>query len=229
MTEFVVENLAASYGKVRVLECVNLQVRSGEIVGLIGGNGAGKSTTLKAVSGTVARASGRVLIDGKEMGPRPEVMARHGVSHVPEGRRLFASLSVEQNIRMGALAAGRRLGGGDIGHLYRIFPACEGLAGRRAGSLSGGEQQMVAILRGLASKPRVLMVDEVNLGLAPIVVDGLVRSLLDAASELSLGVLLVDQNVNMLKKICSRVYVLKNGRSQELTGEEGELESIYFN
>ena len=228
MAELIIDQLSVSYGKVQVLENVQFRVASGEVVGLIGGNGAGKSTTLRAVSGVIQRSSGSVTVDSVTVRARAESASRAGISHVPEGRRLFANLTVDQNLRLGALAAGHDLKRADFERFYTHFPACKELGGRRAAALSGGEQQMIAILRGLAAKPKFLMVDEVCLGLAPIVVDNLVESMIQVAAEFSLGLLLVDQNVTMLKKTCNRIYILHNGKTKEMSGTDEDLRSVYF-
>jgi branched-chain amino acid transport system ATP-binding protein len=193
-----VEDLEVRYGAAVALRGVSLQVRQAEMVALVGANGAGKTTLLNAVSGILAPSVGTIRCAGR-------------VAHVPEGRELFADLSVEDNLRLGAWRTGSR----DPSPVYEVFPRLAQLAKRRAGSLSGGEQQMVAIGRALMARPDLLMVDEMSQGLAPQVVDALSDHLVRLNRERGLSVLLVEQNARLALEICSRAYVLETGRVVE--------------
>lgn len=218
-----------SFGSVRVLTDVNLTVGAGQVVGLVGPNGAGKTTTLRGISAVVKRQSGSVAVDGVPCPDRPDVVARLGIAHVPEGRGLFPELTVESNIRFGAVAIGKRVTGQALASVIDMFPQLEMLLKRKAGSLSGGEQQMVAIGRGLVARPKVLMVDELSLGLAPKIVTDVLSVLSDTAREDGLGLLLVDQNVRALARVCDEVYTLRHGRSGSIElGDEAFVEAAYF-
>ena len=199
------------YGSVAAVRGLSLEVRRGEVVGLIGPNGAGKSTALHAVMGAVPIAAGEILIDGVPVdGRAPETIARSGVALVPEGRRVFGSFSVEENLRVG-LAARR---GGDAGEalreVYGIFPVLEEFRRRPAGALSGGQQQQLAIARALVAGPELLLLDEPSLGLAPTVVDS-VFAALAAVRERGVTVLLVEQRAQRTVAFADRTYVLANG------------------
>jgi branched-chain amino acid transport system ATP-binding protein len=204
-------DVEARYGQVRALEGVSLAVEQGQIVAVLGANGAGKTTTLRSISGTVKR-SGQILFDGKPLGRRgPESVARLGVAHVPEGRGTFAELSVEENLKLGAYV---RRGGStddDIARISTYFPWIATRLGQHAGTLSGGEQQMLALARALMSHPRMLLLDEPSLGLAPLIV----RQIFDAIRELNkrekLTVFLVEQNAFHALKLAHRGYVMVNG------------------
>lgn len=222
-----VSGLEVSRGAARVLERVDLRVARGDVVGLAGANGAGKTTALRAISG-LERRRGSVTVDGVELPTRPDAVVRRGVSHVPEGRGLMPSLTVQQNLEYGAIAAGQRYGSQAAREIEEVFPALGRLRRRRAGSLSGGEQQMVAIGRGLASNPRYLLVDELSLGLAPKIVEQLLMALVEVAQARSIGLLLVDQNVLALRQSCRRVYFLVDGCSHEATGSSEEFMGAYF-
>lgn len=221
--------LTVSYGHARVLEGVDLSVSVGEVVGLVGPNGAGKTTTLRAISGIVRRKSGSITVDGQELRKRPDFVAAHGVIHVPEGRGLMPTLTVTQNLRLGALAVGHDLDATARQSVIEVFPALEAHMDKRAGLLSGGEQQMVAVARGLVMHPRVLMVDELSLGLAPKIVTDLLRTLAVIAKERQVGLLLVDQNVRALAETCDRLYYLEDGAAHLSDPDDEEvLQSVYF-
>lgn len=227
-TELAIRDLHVSYGAVRVLQGVDLQVRAGEIAAIVGPNGAGKTTTLRAVSGLVPR-TGEILLGGRPLSTRPDMVASSGVVHVPEGRGLMSSLTVRQNLRFGAAAVRRKFGDDELTMVGEFFPAVLRLLDRRAGSLSGGEQQMVAIGRGLLAKPTILMVDELSLGLAPRIVTEVLGRLVEAAAEQKIGILLVDQNVRALAEICDRTYVLSDGRATVVdAGNEEFVRAIYL-
>lgn len=221
-----ITDLRVRFGSARVIDGLSLVVAPGEIVGLAGRNGAGKTTTLRAISGLATRSGGRIELDGTRVPQRPESVARFGISHVPEGRGIFPDLTVEENIRLGLVRSH-----GEVAQLRAsledAFPVVARLRTQKAGRLSGGEQQMTALFRGLISKPRVLLVDEMSLGLSP-------RALLTAIEALSalgrrhqIGVLVVDQNSRMLHDHCDRVYLLNDGRVR-LWDDATNIASAYF-
>lgn len=202
-----VSGLGAGYGRVQVLYDVDLTVGDGEIVALVGSNGAGKSTLLRTISGVLAPMRGSVLWRGEEIGGRsPERIVELGLAHVPEGRRLFPGLTVRENLRIGAY----RRGDGDLDRALEVFPHLNGRLGQVAGSLSGGEQQMCAIARGLMSDPELLMVDEVSLGLAPKLVEQMLDQL-RAVTRTGTSLLLVEQDVEAAMEVAGRSYVLETG------------------
>jgi branched-chain amino acid transport system ATP-binding protein len=204
-------DLAVDYGGVSAVRGVSLTVEQGEIVGLIGPNGAGKSTTLHAVTGLVPSASGDVLVEGRSLrGRSPEAVARAGVALVPEGRRLFGELTVEENLRLG-LAPNRAADGeARLADMFQLFPVLEDFRRRPAGALSGGQQQQLAIARALVADPVVLLLDEPSLGLAPTVVD-LVFSTLATIRDRGLAILLVEQRAQRTVALADRTHVLANG------------------
>jgi branched-chain amino acid transport system ATP-binding protein len=207
----VVRDLEVAYGGVPAVRGISFSVTPGEIVGLIGPNGAGKSTTLHAIMGAVA-ARGEITLGGRSLrGRSPEAVARSGVALVPEGRRLFAELTVDENLRLGLAARSSSQGvDDDIAEVLELFPVCAEFRDRHAGALSGGQQQQLAIARALVAKPSVLMLDEPSLGLAPTVVD-LVFSTLQTVAERGIGVLLVEQRAQRTVALASRTHVLANG------------------
>jgi len=224
-----VEGLGVRFGAARVLEDVNIDIGTGEIVGLVGPNGAGKTTTLRAISGLAEPFKGTVRLRGQLLPAGPAAIARTGIAHVPEGRGLIPSLTVRQNLRLALAAIGVRYEAAHWDHVRSVFPLLERLSERQAGLLSGGEQQMVAIARGLVVRPTVLMIDELSLGLAPKIVQELLATLVATVSREKLTLLLVDQNVRALSRICARLYSLNYGRSS-LTAlhDEDVYKSIYF-
>ncbi len=209
-----VEGLQSGYGEVTVLWDVNLAVQEGEITALIGSNGAGKSTLMRTLSGLVAVRAGRIAWRGREIQKSTaEQVLGLGIAHVPEGRRLFSAMSVEDNLIMGAYL--RRLGRAELArsldHVYAIFPKLSERRTQAAGTMSGGEQQMCAIGRGLMSAPRLLMIDELSLGLSPL----LVEQLLEALAKLNrdgLTILVVEQDVVTALEVSSTAYVMDTGR-----------------
>lgn len=207
-----VEGVSIGYGGSPVVRNVSLEVQAGEIVGLIGPNGAGKSTTLHALMGLVPLRDGEVKLDGRSLrGRSPEAIARSGMALVPEGRRLFGELTVEENLQLG-LAARRKNGvaGDPLGDAYALFPILDEFRARPAGVLSGGQQQQLAIARALVAGPRVLLLDEPSLGLAPTVVD-LVFSTLGTIRDRGLAILLVEQRAQRTVALADRTHVLANG------------------
>ena len=217
-----VRGLAAGYGETLVLHDIDLDVNTGELVALIGANAAGKSTLLATLSGLVPASAGSVRLAGTELAhARPERIVAAGLIHVPQGRRLFAGLTVERNLRLGAYLRRDANVKADVERVIGVFPALRDKLGRDAATLSGGEQQMVSIARGLMGRPRVLMIDEPSLGLAPNVVD----RLMDVCREINrdgTAVLLVEQDVLVALEIARRAYVLENGRIT-LSGDADEL------
>ena len=203
------EDVSARYGPITALHGVSLTVNEGEIVALLGANGAGKTTTLRAVSGMVRR-SGSVVVGGRKLGRvAPEGVARAGVAHVPEGRGIFAELSVWDNLRMGAYT---RRGRPDFAMVLAYFPWLESRRNQQAGTLSGGEQQMLALARAFLQRPRLLMLDEPSLGLAPIVTREVFRVVTDLNQKEGLAVLVVEQNAAIALASATRAYVLETGR-----------------
>ncbi len=205
-----IDELRVSYGTAVVLDGVSLQIREGEMVGLAGRNGAGKTTTLRAISGMVSSGGGVIRSRGKLLPRDPEGVVRAGIAHVPEGRRVFASLSVEDNLRAAALGAHHEFDAAERERVLELFPPLRGLMQRKAGFLSGGEQQMLAISRGLVARPRLLMIDEVSLGLAPRLAGDMWKAL-SSLSGHELALLVVDQNVRILSAHCNRIYLLDDG------------------
>jgi branched-chain amino acid transport system ATP-binding protein len=204
-----VSGLEAGYNRVQVLWGIDLEVSEREIVALVGSNGAGKTTLLRAISGMISPTAGSVQLDGRTLsGLAPEVVVTAGVAHVPEGRRLFAGLTVRENLRVGAYAG---KGYADIGRAVELFPRLGQRLNQVAGSLSGGEQQMCAIARGLMANPKLIMIDELSLGLAPNLVEQILDRL-TGVTELGTSVLLVDQDVDAALETAARGYVLENGR-----------------
>ena len=216
------DGVAARYGPVQALYNVSLVVREGEIVAVLGANGAGKTTTLRAISGTVSR-SGVIELDGKQLKGGPEAAARTGIAHVPEGRGTFVDLTVTENLRLGAYSRRRdRSVKEDIKRIAEYFPWMTERGGQRAGTLSGGEQQMLALGRALMGRPKLLLLDEPSLGLAPLVVREFFRIVRELNEKEGLTVLVVEQDARIALNASSRAYVLEVGRVA-LTGTSNEL------
>jgi branched-chain amino acid transport system ATP-binding protein len=212
VTLLEVTALTAGYGRVEVLHGIDATVAGNEIVALVGANGAGKTTLLRSISGQVVVSGGRICFAGADITGRPvESVVRRGLAHVPEGRRLFAGLSVRDNLRLGGWTRGngaRR--SADLDPVLALFPPLAARLGQVAGTLSGGEQQMCAIARGLMSHPKLIMIDELSLGLAPVVVDDILARLPEIAAA-GTAVLLVEQDVDTALSISTRAYVLETG------------------
>jgi branched-chain amino acid transport system ATP-binding protein len=211
-----IEDLVVRYGSATALDGVSLTVAAGEMVALVGPNGAGKSTLLKTLSGVLQPAAGRVAVHGR-------------LAHVPEGRLMFPDLTVDDNLRLGAFQLRER----DTAWIYEIMPELLRTRTQRAGTLSGGQQQMVALGRGLMAKPDVLVIDEMSLGLAPLVVQGLARTLADLNVKRRLAMLVVEQNSRLAFSLCERAYVLESGKivahgpTRELA-EDPRVKSVYL-
>ncbi len=227
-----IENLHVSYGGIKALRGVSLEVPDGKIVTLIGANGAGKSTTLRTISGLVKADSGSVSYDGQELLGKPiNKVLETGIAQSPEGRRVFANLTVLENLKAGAYLRKDKDGiEKDIKWVYELFPRLEERNGQLAGTLSGGEQQMLAVGRALMSRPKLLMLDEPSLGLAPLVVQG-IFDIIRTVNQQGVTVLLIEQNANMALKIADYAYVLetglitKSGTGAELLADESIKEA----
>ena len=206
------QDLHLSYGGIRALKGVSIQVNEGEIVSLIGANGAGKSTTLRAISGLERAQSGKILYNGEDITGKPsKYMVQNGLILVPEGRLIFPDMTVLENLKIGAYLRNDRDVEADIQRMYSLFPRLKERAWQMAGTLSGGEQQMLAVGRALMSKPKLLMMDEPSLGLAPLVVKD-IFSIIRTIRDSGVTVLLIEQNANAALKVADRGYVLETGR-----------------
>ena len=209
-----IKDLAVSYGTITALHDVSLRVGKGDIVTLIGANGAGKSTTLRTISGLLKAQSGSIKYEGEEISNQPphKIVAR-GISHVPEGRMIFANLTVRENLLMGAyLRKKRNELNTEFDFIFGMFPRLKERLLQVAGTLSGGEQQMLAIGRALMSKPRCLMLDEPSLGIAPILVKTIFQKIAEINKSLGITILLVEQNANLALEVSNYGYVLETGR-----------------
>jgi branched-chain amino acid transport system ATP-binding protein len=216
------DSVEARYGPVQALRGVSLTVTEGEIVAVLGANGAGKTTTLRAISGTVQR-SGHIDFAGEQLKGGPEAAARAGIAHVPEGRGTFIELTVLENLKLGAYVRRDRTVKEDVKRVGEYFPWLVERGGQRAGTLSGGEQQMLALARALMSRPRLLLLDEPSLGLAPMIVREFFRTVRRLNEEEGLTVLVVEQDARIALASSNRAYVLEVGRVA-LTGSSGELQ-----
>jgi branched-chain amino acid transport system ATP-binding protein len=225
-----VQGLDAGYEGVPVVRQLSLHVHPGELVALLGPNGAGKTTTLLTISGLLKPLSGEIQTLGRSAGGvAPQRIARRGVAHVPEDRGLFFDLTVRENLRLAS-----RNRAADLDQVEKYFPALMPLVGRRAGLLSGGEQQMLALARAITSEPKLLLVDEMSLGLAPIVVERLLPVLRRIADERGCGILLVEQYVHLVLGVADRAYVLSHGdlvlqgAAADVARDDSVLESSYL-
>ena len=230
-----VRDLHVHYGAIAALHGITLQVAAGKIVTLIGANGAGKSTTLRSISGVLRPASGSIEFDGEEIGGLPphEIVAR-GIAQSPEGRMVFGNLTVRENLQMGAyLRHDREKIVADFEYVFGIFPRLKERQKQTAGTLSGGEQQMLAIGRALMSRPKCLMLDEPSLGIAPMLVQTIFAKITEINRELGLTILLVEQNANLALQISHYGYVLETGRiiledSADALRENAEVRACYL-
>jgi branched-chain amino acid transport system ATP-binding protein len=216
------EHVEARYGPVVALRDISLDVGEGDVVAVLGANGAGKTTTLRAISGTVSR-SGTIELDGKQLKGGPEAAAKAGIAHVPEGRGTFVDLTVTENLRLGAYTRRDRSVKADLARIAEYFPWMVERGGQRAGTLSGGEQQMLALGRALMGRPRLLLLDEPSLGLAPMIVREFFRIVAKLNEEEGLTVLVVEQDARIALRASQRAYVLEVGRVA-LTGTSDELQ-----
>ncbi len=223
------EGVAAGYGDVLAVRGVSLEVREGECVALIGANGAGKTTTLRAISGLVPVRAGRVLFRGQALnGLSPRRVVELGLAHVPEGRQIFPSLTVRENLEMGArTTAARAARSASLDAVFALFARLRERERQLAGTLSGGEQQMLAIGRGLMARPRLLLLDEPSLGLAPLMVRTIFE-IVETVNRQGTTILLVEQNVLRALQLCHRGYVLENGEVTLTGGREQLLGSAHI-
>lgn len=219
-----VENLNVAYGGVQAVRGLALEVHPGEITALLGANGAGKSSTLAAIVGTVRPAAGRIVFEGQDItGSRPEKLVRRGIALIPEGARVFARQPVEQNLRLGAYTvASEAVYRERLEKVYEVFPRLRERRTQLAGTMSGGERQMLAIGRALMSGPRLLLIDEPSLGLSPLLVEQVFDALAALNKQAGLSVLLVEQNMNAALDVASRAYVMQSG-AIALSGTAAEL------
>ena len=222
-----VNNISVRYGKAEALRNVSMRVDKGEIVSLIGSNGAGKTTTLKSISGLVPYYGGEILFQGRRLnGVAPHEIVRMGIAHVPEGRRVFSSMTVTENLELGAYLRNDRASvARDLDRIYTSFPVLNDRARQKAGSLSGGEQQMLAIARALMASPTVLLLDEPSLGLSPKLVREVARIVSDINSQ-GVTIILIEQNARMALRLSHRAYILElgqiilEGNAKELINDE---------
>lgn len=220
-----VEDINVYYGNIQALEGISLEIHQGEIVTLIGANGAGKSTLLKTVSGILKPKQGKILYEGNVInGKAAQTIVKQGISHVPEGRRVFANMTVEENLQLGAFLRKDKNGiKQDMEKVYELFPRLLERLKQQAGTLSGGEQQMLAMGRALMAKPKLLLLDEPSMGLAPLLVKTIFR-IIEEINKAGTTILLVEQNANLALSIADRAYVVETGRIV-LSGDAAELTS----
>jgi branched-chain amino acid transport system ATP-binding protein len=209
-----IENLVVNYGVIAALHGISLRIHQGQIVTLIGANGAGKTTTLRTISGLLRPKSGKIRYRGTEITHyAPHRVVKHGLSHVPEGRMVFANLTVRENLQLGAFLRHDRAGiNSDLDFVFSFFPRLKERETQVAGTLSGGEQQMLAIARALMSKPSFLMLDEPSLGIAPLLVKTIFQKIVEINKQRGITILLVEQNANLALEISDYGYVLETGR-----------------
>lgn len=218
-----VRNLSAAYGAIRALDNVSLDIAAGEIVCLIGANGAGKSTLLRSICGSSIVQSGQIMFDARDI-TRDDTASiiNNGLAHVPEGRRIFSRMTVLENLQTGAHKQDPAFFDENLARVYSLFPRLKERAGQQGGTLSGGEQQMLALSRALMARPKMLLLDEPSLGLAPLVVKQIFETLVTLNQQQGLTIFLVEQNANLALKVSQRGYVLANGKVL-LQGSSDEL------
>jgi branched-chain amino acid transport system ATP-binding protein len=229
-----VEGLHVAFGKVRVLESVDFRVGAGEVVALLGTNGAGKSTLLRAVSGLIRPTAGRVEFDGADVtGARPVELVRRGLVQMPGGRATFPGLSVEENLRVGGITGPRAERPARMGEVLELFPWLAERRSQLAGSLSGGQQQQLALARALMSRPRLLMIDELSLGLAPVIVEQLL-AVVEELRRSGVSIVIVEQHVDMALAFADRAYFLERGQvrfegpASDLHGRTDLLRAVFL-
>jgi branched-chain amino acid transport system ATP-binding protein len=223
------QGLHTFYGNIEALKGLDLTVEEGEIIALLGANGAGKTTTLNCISGLIPPRRGRVFFDGEDItGHSPESLVARGLIEVPEGRRIFPALTVMENLKMGAYLRRDQPGiSEDLDYVFNLFPILRARAGQSGGTLSGGEQQMLAISRALMGRPRMLLLDEPSLGLAPLIIRNIFDIIRQINMERGTTVLLVEQNANLAMKVANRAYILTtglitlSGSAEALMADEG--------
>ena len=215
-----VENLSVNYGHIEALKNVSVDVKKGQICSIIGANGAGKSTLLKTISGLVKPVSGTIYFEGKSLPKRAHKIVAEGIVHVPEGRKTFSGLTIEDNLLVGGTVADKSRLAANLEKQYQLFPILKERKNQFAGTLSGGEQQMLAVARGLMSEPKIILLDEPSMGLAPLIVNQ-IYNLIGQIRESGITVLLIEQNAKKALSICDFAYVLENGKIKlSGTGEE---------
>ncbi|ASS96077.1 MULTISPECIES: ABC transporter ATP-binding protein [Peribacillus] len=229
-----IEDINVYYGNIQALKGISLSINEGEIVTLIGANGAGKSTMLKTISGLLKPKQGKIIYEGQSIGGKAaQSIVKMGISHVPEGRRVFANMTVEENLQLGAYLRKDKAGiKQDMEKVYELFPRLLERLKQQSGTLSGGEQQMLAMGRALMAKPRLLLLDEPSMGLAPLLVKQIFH-IIEEINKTGTTILLVEQNANLALSIADRAYVVETGRivlsgkSEELTASE-EIKNAYL-
>ena len=216
-----VENLSVNYGHIEALKNVSVEVKKGQICSIIGANGAGKSTLLKTISGLVKPVSGTIYFEGKPLPKKAHKIVAEGIVHVPEGRKTFSGLTIEDNLLVGGTLTDKSRLTANREKQYELFPILKERKNQFAGTLSGGEQQMLAVARGLMSEPKIILLDEPSMGLAPLIVNQIYR-LIAQIRQSGITVLLIEQNAKKALSICDFAYVLENGRIK-LSGSGEEL------
>ena len=220
-TMLKVENLSVNYGHIEALKNVSVDVKKGQICSIIGANGAGKSTLLKTISGLVKPVSGSIFFEGRPLPKKAHKIVAEGIVHVPEGRKTFSGLTIEDNLLVGGTLADKSRLSANLEKQYALFPILKERKHQFAGTLSGGEQQMLAVARGLMSEPKIIRLDEPSMGLAPLIVNQIYK-LIGQIRDSGITVLLIEQNAKKALSICDYAYVLENGRIK-LSGTGKEL------
>ena len=216
-----VENLSVNYGHIEALKNVSVEVKKGQICSIIGANGAGKSTLLKTISGLVKPVSGTIYFEGKPLPKKAHKIVAEGIVHVPEGRKTFSGLTIEDNLLVGGTLTDKSRLAANLEKQYALFPILKERKNQFAGTLSGGEQQMLAVARGLMSEPKIILLDEPSMGLAPLIVNQIYK-LIEQIRESGITVLLIEQNAKKALSICDFAYVLENGKIK-ISGSGEEL------